>query len=153
MVEDCPTCGLHFERVEGHWIGAIGINTIVSFGALLITIVALLVAILLFAVFSSRAFCKTLCPIGALLAEQFSGRGQGIDTTLVHTWQGHAWATLLFLILAAAYVVAVYMRERTDGRVLLKTALAAAWRASILPPFRRMKWGLSARFCSTSTTP
>lgn len=39
MVDDCPTCGLHFERVEGHWIGAIGINTIVTFGLLLVTMV------------------------------------------------------------------------------------------------------------------
>ncbi len=39
MVADCPRCGFHFERIEGHWIGAIGINTIVSFGALLLTVV------------------------------------------------------------------------------------------------------------------
>jgi hypothetical protein len=36
MIADCPRCGLHFERIEGHWIGAIGINTILSFGALLV---------------------------------------------------------------------------------------------------------------------
>ncbi len=34
MDEDCERCGLHFERIEGHWIGAIGMNTIVSFGIL-----------------------------------------------------------------------------------------------------------------------
>ncbi len=39
MVDDCPRCGLHFERIEGHWIGAIGINTIVSFGLLAITLI------------------------------------------------------------------------------------------------------------------
>lgn len=44
MVDDCPRCGLHFERIEGHWIGAIGINTIVSFGALLIATTAGLIA-------------------------------------------------------------------------------------------------------------
>ncbi|MDA3041099.1 MAG: hypothetical protein O3C27_16530 [Actinomycetota bacterium] len=38
MVEDCPCCGFHFERIEGHWIGAIGVNTIVSFGLLIMTI-------------------------------------------------------------------------------------------------------------------
>lgn len=44
MLDDCPRCGLHFERIEGHWIGAIGMNTIVSFGALLAaTIVGLVV--------------------------------------------------------------------------------------------------------------
>lgn len=31
----CHRCGLRFERIEGHWIGAVGINTIVSFGILL----------------------------------------------------------------------------------------------------------------------
>ncbi|MED5265039.1 MAG: DUF983 domain-containing protein [Actinomycetota bacterium] len=30
MATHCPRCRLHFERVEGHWIGAVGINTIVS---------------------------------------------------------------------------------------------------------------------------
>lgn len=31
MIESCPNCGLRFERIEGHWVGAVGINTIVSF--------------------------------------------------------------------------------------------------------------------------
>lgn len=38
MKEDCPRCALHFERIEGHWIGAIGINTILSFGTLAVTL-------------------------------------------------------------------------------------------------------------------
>lgn len=43
MSDDCPRCGLHFERIEGHWIGAIGINTIVSFAVLgVVVIVGLL---------------------------------------------------------------------------------------------------------------
>ena len=39
MVERCPRCGLGFERIEGHWTGALGMNTIVSFGALAIVVV------------------------------------------------------------------------------------------------------------------
>lgn len=39
MKDDCPRCGLHFERIEGHWVGAIGINTIVSFAALGIVVI------------------------------------------------------------------------------------------------------------------
>ena len=35
----CPRCNLSLERIEGHWIGALGMNTVVSFGALLITLV------------------------------------------------------------------------------------------------------------------
>lgn len=44
MIEDCPRCGLHFERIEGHWVGAIGINTVVSFTMLLVAIGAGLIA-------------------------------------------------------------------------------------------------------------
>jgi uncharacterized protein (DUF983 family) len=28
MKERCPTCDFRFERVDGHWIGAIGVNTV-----------------------------------------------------------------------------------------------------------------------------
>ena len=38
MVDRCPRCGLVFERIEGHWTGDLGINTVVSFGALLLTL-------------------------------------------------------------------------------------------------------------------
>lgn len=38
MRERCPRCGLRFERIEGHWTGDVGINTIVSFGALLVVL-------------------------------------------------------------------------------------------------------------------
>ena len=39
MAPRCPTCGLASDRVVGHWIGAVGMNTIVSFGALAIVLV------------------------------------------------------------------------------------------------------------------
>jgi uncharacterized protein (DUF983 family) len=39
MVERCPTCGLASDREVGHWIGAIGINTIVSFALLGVVLV------------------------------------------------------------------------------------------------------------------
>jgi uncharacterized protein (DUF983 family) len=29
MVPDCPRCGMHFEREEGYWTGAIAVNTII----------------------------------------------------------------------------------------------------------------------------
>jgi len=34
----CPRCNFPIRREEGHWIGAVGINTIVTFGALLLTL-------------------------------------------------------------------------------------------------------------------
>ncbi|MCC5952067.1 MAG: DUF983 domain-containing protein [Acidimicrobiia bacterium] len=36
LVERCPHCGLATERAPGQWIGAIGLNTIVSFTALFV---------------------------------------------------------------------------------------------------------------------
>lgn len=44
MIERCPRCNLRFERIEGHWVGAIGINTIVTFGLLAVTLVGGLIA-------------------------------------------------------------------------------------------------------------
>ena len=38
MRERCPRCNFPFERIEGHWIGALGMNTIVSFGLLLVVL-------------------------------------------------------------------------------------------------------------------
>ena len=35
----CPRCNLTFERIEGHWIGAIAINTILSFGLMLVAMI------------------------------------------------------------------------------------------------------------------
>lgn len=31
LVEECPRCGFRFERQEGQFIGAIGVNTVVTF--------------------------------------------------------------------------------------------------------------------------
>jgi uncharacterized protein (DUF983 family) len=39
MVERCPRCDLKFEREPGHWLGSLGMNTIISCGALLIALV------------------------------------------------------------------------------------------------------------------
>jgi len=38
LVKDrCPRCNFPIRREEGHWIGAVGMNTVVSLGALLVT--------------------------------------------------------------------------------------------------------------------
>ena len=44
MVPDCPRCGLHFEREQGYWAGALAIN-ILSVGA--VFAVSFLVAMIL----------------------------------------------------------------------------------------------------------
>jgi len=36
---DCPRCGFALERKEGHFVGAVGINTIVTFGFVLIAVI------------------------------------------------------------------------------------------------------------------
>jgi uncharacterized protein (DUF983 family) len=44
MVDDCPRCGLHFERESGYWTGALAINFVCSGGLLLALLVILLIA-------------------------------------------------------------------------------------------------------------
>jgi uncharacterized protein (DUF983 family) len=44
IVERCPRCDFKLERIEGQWIGALGMNTIVSFGAVLIGVIAVTIA-------------------------------------------------------------------------------------------------------------
>ena len=35
---NCPRCGFHFERSPGHFTGAVGMSTIITFGLILITL-------------------------------------------------------------------------------------------------------------------
>jgi uncharacterized protein (DUF983 family) len=46
MVPDCPRCGLHFEREQGYWAGALAINFVSSGGLIVLLLVALLIATL-----------------------------------------------------------------------------------------------------------
>lgn len=39
MKERCPRCNLRFDRIDGQRAGALGINTIVTFGALAVVVV------------------------------------------------------------------------------------------------------------------
>lgn len=39
LCEECPRCGFVFERKPGHFVGAVGMSTIATFGLLLITLV------------------------------------------------------------------------------------------------------------------
>jgi uncharacterized protein (DUF983 family) len=42
MVPDCPRCGLHFEREQGYWAGALAINIIATGGLFAVVFVTLL---------------------------------------------------------------------------------------------------------------
>jgi hypothetical protein len=39
MLENCGSCGLHFEREDGYWVGALIINTTVAFGTFIVLFV------------------------------------------------------------------------------------------------------------------
>lgn len=38
MEDRCPSCTLLFERVDGHWIGSLGLSTTVVFGVMLLVL-------------------------------------------------------------------------------------------------------------------
>lgn len=40
----CPRCNFPIHREEGHWLGALGINTVVTFGSLLLTLLVVFAA-------------------------------------------------------------------------------------------------------------
>jgi uncharacterized protein (DUF983 family) len=42
IVDDCPTCGLHFEREEGYWAGALAINIAVAAAVFVVVLVVAL---------------------------------------------------------------------------------------------------------------
>ncbi|HEX5365723.1 MAG TPA: DUF983 domain-containing protein [Acidimicrobiales bacterium] len=44
IADRCPRCGFRLERIEGHWLGALGLNTIVSFGAVMVAVLVGFVA-------------------------------------------------------------------------------------------------------------
>ena len=46
IVDDCPGCGLHFERESGYWAGALAINFICTGGLFIITFIAIMIATL-----------------------------------------------------------------------------------------------------------
>jgi hypothetical protein len=66
--------------------------------------------------------------LAASLLEQLLGgdsaaQGEGIETTIVHTWPWPLWVTLLILIAATVIVLAVYWRERIAGARLWRGVL------------------------------
>ncbi|HET8618890.1 MAG TPA: DUF983 domain-containing protein [Acidimicrobiales bacterium] len=39
MADRCPRCRLRLERIEGHWLGALGMNTIVTLAAVMVAMI------------------------------------------------------------------------------------------------------------------
>jgi Protein of unknown function (DUF983) len=44
MTETCPNCGLRFEREQGYWVGAITIDTAVTFGVFALLVIGMVAA-------------------------------------------------------------------------------------------------------------
>jgi Protein of unknown function (DUF983) len=44
MTETCPNCGLRFEREQGYWVGAITIDTGVTFGVFALLVIGMVAA-------------------------------------------------------------------------------------------------------------
>lgn len=40
MVDDCPRCGMHFERSPGYWLGSMVLNMGVTFGVFIAVFLA-----------------------------------------------------------------------------------------------------------------
>ena len=73
MVEDCPRCGLHFEREQGYFAGALAINLVLVggvFAVVFITILALTIPDLPIAF--TLAVCIPIVAIGPIIAYPFS---------------------------------------------------------------------------------
>lgn len=43
MNDDCVNCGMHFERVEGYWLGSVALNLGATMGLFLVVFVGLMV--------------------------------------------------------------------------------------------------------------
>lgn len=96
MVDDCPRCGLHFEREEGYWLGAMALNLTAAMVAFVSVLVAMSVAfwpdvpwvaVLVVGILVSLTvplvlypFSKTMWVAGDLIArraDERSSRGSG----------------------------------------------------------------------------
>jgi uncharacterized protein (DUF983 family) len=92
MVPDCPRCGLHFEREQGYWAGALAINIILVGGlfaiifaiAIILTapdipvvpLLAVLVPVMVIAPMVAYPFSKTLwVAIDRAFLQQLGGNG------------------------------------------------------------------------------
>ncbi len=92
MVDDCPRCGLHFERSQGYWLGAITINMAATIAAFLVTFVggmaltwpdvpwdALLVAVIAVAVVIPILIHPIARTTWVALERQFRSRSEPYD--------------------------------------------------------------------------
>jgi uncharacterized protein (DUF983 family) len=73
MVDDCPRCGLHFEREAGYWSGALAIN-IALVGGLFTIVFVLILALTIpdIPVGLTLGICIPIAVLGPIVAYPFS---------------------------------------------------------------------------------
>ena len=80
MRERCPRCGLRFERSEGHWLGAVAVNTVVSSALVL---AALALGLVLLGTDTSRwTLLLVVAPFGTIFPALFDPFSRTIWTAL-----------------------------------------------------------------------
>lgn len=62
--------------------------------------------------------------LNAVFGDPTPVAGEGVEVSFTHTWPWPPWGTLLFLLLSAAYVVAIYLREPGPARRRTRLMLA-----------------------------
>lgn len=73
IVDDCPRCGLHFEREQGYWSGALAINMLLVgglFAIVFVTILALTIPDI--PVGLTLAICIPIAVLGPIVLYPFS---------------------------------------------------------------------------------
>lgn len=66
-----------------------------------------------------------LCLLGQTSPVPPTPRGEGLEVTLVHSWSCPPWLTLLLLLLAAVFVLFLYLHEAGETRRSIRGTLAA----------------------------
>lgn len=73
MVDECPRCGLHFEREPGYWAGALAFNLILTGGVFAVVFVVMLALTMPeVPVVSMLAVLVPIAVLGPLVAYPFS---------------------------------------------------------------------------------
>jgi uncharacterized protein (DUF983 family) len=73
MVDDCPRCGLHFEREAGYFAGALAINLVLVGGLFAIVFITILVLTVPdIPIGPTLAVCLPIVALGPIVAYPFS---------------------------------------------------------------------------------
>jgi uncharacterized protein (DUF983 family) len=97
MVPECPRCGLHFEREQGYWAGALAVNMILVGGAFAVTFVTAL------------ALTLPDVPVGPLLALV-------VPVMVLGPIVGYPFSKTIWVAVDRAFLQRLDPHERPDDR-------------------------------------